>query len=282
MHARIFSAGWRLTIGAALVIVAAGIGASQRAADVHALNDCVANETLDSEELAFLGLINSHRMQNGRQPLGVSHTLSRSAAWKSKDLGVNAYFAHDDLTRTWLQRIRDCGYCYNTYLGENIAAGVSSAQAAFDLWKNSSGHNANMLGSNYATIGIGREYVAGSPYGWYWTTEFAGVDDGYAQIAEPEPIEALPQLEQPDATPPQLSLAAHGRGRTITLKARASDDTGVVRVEFWVDGALISVGRRAPYEAHLLRPRRASAVIEARAYDGAGNVARTTLRWPAR
>jgi uncharacterized protein YkwD len=282
MSDRILSAGWRLAIIASLLVLAAGIGASRRPPEAHALADCVANETLDSEELAFLTLLNNHRAQNGRQPLGVSHTLSRAAAWKSKDLGVQAYFAHDDLGRTWVQRIRDCGYRYNTYLGENIAAGVSSAQAAFDLWKNSSGHNANMLGANYTTIGIGREYVAGSPYGWYWTTEFGGVDDGYAQIAEPGPIEALPGSGQPDATPPRLALTADGRGRTVTLNARASDETGVARVEFWADGRLLTTDTSAPYQTRVRPPRHHTVAIEARAYDVAGNVATRTLRWTSR
>ena len=31
-----------------------------------------------------------------------------------------------------------------------------------------------MLGANYTAIGIGRAYTAGSPYGWYWTTDFGG------------------------------------------------------------------------------------------------------------
>lgn len=144
-----------------------------------AAGDCTADPALDSEEQIFLQLINDYRAQNGKGPLAASATLSKAAQWKSNDLGVNAYFAHDDLFRTWVERIRDCGYGYNTYLGENLAAGYSTASAAFNAWKNSSGHNANMLGSNYTAIGIGRAYVAGSPYGWYWTTEFGGYSDGF-------------------------------------------------------------------------------------------------------
>jgi hypothetical protein len=64
-------------------------------------------------------------------------------------------------------------------MAENIAAGNSTAQATFEQWRNSSGHNANMLHSNMRTIGIGRAFVAGSPYGWYWTTEFGSINDGW-------------------------------------------------------------------------------------------------------
>ena len=79
-------------------------------------------------------------------------------------MGVNAYFAHDDtpIARSWSQRSRDCGYTYNTGMGENIAAGYPNAQAVFDGWKNSPGHNSNMLGSGYTTIGIGKVVTSGS------------------------------------------------------------------------------------------------------------------------
>ena len=262
------------TIAAALLATLFAFAVSGAAPPAFAAADCVAGERVDTEELAFLALVNQHRAQNGLPALGLSYTLSRAAAWKSRDLGVNRYFAHDDLSRTWVQRIRDCGYRYNTYIGENIAAGVSSAQAAFDLWKNSPGHNANMLGANYTTIGIGREYVAGSPYQWYWTTEFGGVDDGYAEIADPAPIEALPRLI--DASPPRVSLKASGRGHVTTLRAVAVDEAGVMRVDFIVDGEIVATDERAPYVERVRLPRGAH-TIEARAYDAAGNVATPTL-----
>jgi len=179
---------------AALIIMAASVapGTPPRAI---AAGDCTADATLDVEEQAFLARINEYRAQNGLVPLTASYTLTRAAAWKSADLGTNAYFAHDDLSRTWVQRIRDCAYGYSTYIGENIAAGAASAQQVFGMWKNSAGHNANMLGANYRTIGIGRYYVPGSPYGWYWTTEFGGYDDGWANASageQPSPIIATP------------------------------------------------------------------------------------------
>ena len=133
---------------------------------------------LDTEESAFLTLINGYRAANGAPALAISYTLTKSSAWKSHDLGANSYFAHDDLNRTWIQRIAACGYTASGYIGENIAAGYVSAQAVFDAWRNSPGHNANMVNATYRAIGIGREYVGGSPYGWYWTTDFGGVADG--------------------------------------------------------------------------------------------------------
>jgi uncharacterized protein YkwD len=169
------------------VLSSAGI-APAPADTVEAAGDCTIDATLDGEEKAFLTLINNHRAANGRAPLRPSYMLSKASAWKSKDMGVNRYFGHNDLDRTWDQRMRDCGYTFNTWAGENILAGGSGgAQQAFDAWRNSSGHNANMLSSNFTAIGIGRHYTAGSPYGWYWTTNFGGFDDGYVVMTDPLP-----------------------------------------------------------------------------------------------
>lgn len=271
----------RLILCVMTVAVVVALAPAPGAPLARAADGCNADETVDAEEQAFLKLINAHRAANGRAPLGLSYTLSRAAAWKSNDLGVNAYFAHDDLDRSWSQRIRDCGYGYNTYLGENLAAGVASAQAAFDMWRNSAGHNANMLGANYTAIGIGRAYVAGSPYGWYWTTVFGGVDDGYAAIAGPQPVAPLPAPEtveeDADTTAPALTLSQSRRGRSVIVTARARDDGGIARVEFWRGAQLIKRDQTAPYSLSFTARPRARMTIEVRAYDRAGNVTTATV-----
>lgn len=130
---------------------------------------------LDAEEQAFLNLLNQHRAQNGLASLSANTNLQAASEWMSADMGSHNYFSHtDSLGRDPFQRMRDFGYNYNTWLGENIAAGTSSAQVVFDLWRNSPGHNANMLNPNYKVVGIGRVYTNGSTYGWYWTNDFGG------------------------------------------------------------------------------------------------------------
>jgi len=155
---------------------------------VEAAGDCTTGTAvaLDSEEQAFLTQINNYRVANGRSPLKASYMLSRASWWKSNDMATNAYFGHDDtpIGRSWSTRVRDCGYTFNTYIGENIAAGYNTAASVFSGWQNSPGHNSNMLGSSYTVIGIGRVYVSGSPYGYYWTTVFGGYDDGWVNASE--------------------------------------------------------------------------------------------------
>lgn len=142
--------------------------------------NCDIDASIDSEEQQFLELINDYRQDNGAGPLALSPALNRAAAWKSQHMVDANYFAHDDvpINRTWDDRIHDCGYNYPTWIGENIAAGNESAEDTFEQWRNSSGHNQNMLNSNYNAIGIGRAFGPNATYGWYWTTDFGGVVDG--------------------------------------------------------------------------------------------------------
>jgi len=228
---------------------------------VLGVGDCTTNPALDDQEVEFLRLINNHRAANGLAALSVSYTLSKAAQWKSEDLGRNAYFAHDDLNRTWVQRIRDCGYGFNAWLGENIAGGVSNAQAAFDLFKNSPGHNANMLGGNYYAIGIGRAFVAGSPFGWYWTTEFGSHLDSW-----------------PDSLAPSVSIASPSAGATLTgtvnVQVSTSDNFGVLRVEFYRNTSRVFTSTAPPF-SYLWNTTSVSDgtySLTAKAFDVAGNV----------
>jgi uncharacterized protein YkwD len=133
--------------------------------------------TLSLEESNFLTLINNYRAQNGLGTLTASVTLTQASQWMSADMASKDYFSHtDSLGRSPFTRMEDFGYTQSSYSGENIAAGNSTASATFTQWKNSPGHNANMLGSSYKAIGIGRVQGSGG-YGWYWTTDFGSVVD---------------------------------------------------------------------------------------------------------
>ncbi len=188
-------AGWNL----------AGLYATFATTDAAVSPGCTIDASIDAEEQAFLQTINQYRQQNNRAPLKLSTTLNKAAAWKSGDMAAYNYVAHDDTPsgRTWVDRIRDCGYVYNAWIGENIAVGNWAAGPTFEQWRGSSGHNANMLGSNYTAIGIGRAYNANSTHGWYWTTEFGSYSDGYS--APTPPPTATPRAPTPTPGPSQTS-----------------------------------------------------------------------------
>jgi uncharacterized protein YkwD len=78
----------------------------------------------DSEELAFLTLINNYRRQNGKPPLTLVRALGGSAEHHSRDMARYNYFSHTlhDGT-TWSQNIKNHAYSYNTYRGQQLRPG---------------------------------------------------------------------------------------------------------------------------------------------------------------
>ena len=136
---------------------------------------------LDTEELAFVTLINNYRNQNGLGDLTPCVSLNRAAQGHSEDMRDLDYFDHDNLDGDD-PFDRMCNACFDlsctsqTAMGENIAAGNSGAQGTFDQWRNSPGHNANMLSNSFNFMGIGRA-TGGGTYGTYWTNVFAGDDE---------------------------------------------------------------------------------------------------------
>ncbi len=154
----------------------------------------MASVQLDPEEQALMVLLNDYRAQNGLDPLSIDSSIQAAAEWMSTDMGENNYFSHTDLLgrQPW-DRMCDFGYCYDTWKGENLGAGAASAQAVFDVWKNSPGHVPNMLSEDYLVMGIARVYTPGSAHGHYWTNVFGGY------LAESSPPPA--PINTPGATP---------------------------------------------------------------------------------
>ena len=134
---------------------------------------------LDVQEQQFLELLNQHRAANGVGPVTACTSMNRAAQGHSEDMRDQGYFDHSGLNGS-SPGSRACDACFETCestgFGENIAAGNATAQATFEQWLNSSGHNANMLGESYVVVGIGRA-TEGGQYGTYWTNLFATDDD---------------------------------------------------------------------------------------------------------
>jgi len=136
-----------------------------------------------AKEMEILTQINVFRSQGqscGGQfypaaaPLTMNAELRLAARLHSQDMADQNYFAHDSLDgRTFMDRINDAGFTGGCPCGENIAAGNSTATDTMDQWINSPGHCANMMGSDFTTIGIGYGYNANSNYSHYWTQDFA-------------------------------------------------------------------------------------------------------------
>ncbi len=162
-------------------------------------------KALDSEEQSFLSIINNYRSTQGLETLTLNPQLNGVAAWMANDMATNNYFSHtDSLGRDPFMRMDQMGYAYNTWRGENLAV-VEDAQAAFEIWMSSPGHNTIMLSDNYTVIGIGRAFDASSSFGWYWATEFGG----YPPVPTPPPPLPEPVVTVVPVEPPPPPAPIH-------------------------------------------------------------------------
>jgi Bacterial Ig domain/Bacterial pre-peptidase C-terminal domain len=81
-----------------------------------------------------------------------------------------------------------------------------------------------------------------------------------------------------DTTPPTVSASETGSSGTITLSATASDNIGVTKVEFWVDGALKGTDTSQPFSITMDSRSLANGShgLVAKAFDAAGNSTSST------
>lgn len=133
---------------------------------------------LTCEEAQFIKLLNLYRASLGKAALVVSKAAVIAGRWHAQDMITNNYFDHTEPSgRTPFQRGTAFGASIS---GENIAAGNSSATNTFCQWKNSPGHNANMISEGYKSTGIGR--AVGGSYRYYWSSNFGGaISDALAE-----------------------------------------------------------------------------------------------------
>ena len=126
-------------------------------------------------EQAIFQRVNEERSAAGLPALSYNTTMEHYARIKSKDMGDNGYFSHEDKQGNLITtQMKADGVSYRAW-GENIAyiQGTNSnsdlATKFMDNWMNSSGHRANILSTNFSSIGIG-VYKIGNTY--YATQEF--------------------------------------------------------------------------------------------------------------
>lgn len=114
-----------------------------------------------------LDILNQERVANGCSPLQMDGALMATANVRANEIAQ--YFSHTrpngDSCFTAFPDNQGC-------MGENIAAGQSTAAEVMNSWMNSQGHRANILNSKYRAVGIYEVYIPGSQYGTYWVQCF--------------------------------------------------------------------------------------------------------------
>lgn len=133
-------------------------------------NNNVASNYLGQVEQSIFNLVNEERSKAGLPLLTYNSTMEKYARIKSKDMGDNNYFSHEDLRGNLITtQMSADGVRYNSW-AENIAyigGAFNSADLAnqfMNNWMNSSGHRANILSSDYTSIGIGVYKIGNKVY----------------------------------------------------------------------------------------------------------------------
>lgn len=116
-------------------------------------------------------MVNQYRAQNGLAPLTVMTDLSDAAFLRSYE--ISNYFSHTRPNGESCFSVVPFGTVYHG-VGENIAYGQTTPARVMESWKNSLGHNENILG-NYNCIGVGcfaAKVNGSSQYRYYWVQIF--------------------------------------------------------------------------------------------------------------
>lgn len=120
--------------------------------------------SVSAAEQKAIELLNADRRANGLADLKTSSALTAVARSHAQDMVARSFFSHTNPDgKTLTDRLKQAGISYSA-AGENIAENTS-VQAAETSLMNSSGHRANILNSNYTTVGIGVAFdSAGNVY----------------------------------------------------------------------------------------------------------------------
>jgi uncharacterized protein YkwD len=119
----------------------------------------------------ILRLVNAERSKAGCSALSSESHLD-AAAQKHTDLQAEKNTMSHQLPgeASMGDRVTAAGYKWRG-LGENVAAGYTSAESVMDGWMNSPGHKANILNCGFEELGVGRAKSSSGTL--YWTQVFA-------------------------------------------------------------------------------------------------------------
>jgi chitinase len=143
-----------------------------------------------------------------------------------------------------------------------------------------SGSYSTVLDAGVSTSASVSGLQAGTTY-YFAATAYTTVDES---VFSNEVSYVVPVA---DVTSPTVNITSPADGSTVqrrswvTIEATASDDVGVTRVEFYVNGALQCSTVDVPYACqwHVPNQRGRMYLLTANAFDAAGNVGNSNSVW---
>lgn len=119
----------------------------------------LASSTKDAAEAARL--ISAYRVSKGLSPVTVDPKLNEAAEHQARVVAAAGRLSHGNFSRRMDQ------YGIVGYSAENLSAGADTVDGTINRWKNSPGHNTNLLMPQARRIGFARA-DANNRYGRYW------------------------------------------------------------------------------------------------------------------
>jgi len=111
--------------------------------------DLTCSSGNNAYETQLLELISAYRTSNALSPLSFDALLNSLAAEHSEYMHTNNSMNHDG----FYDRAARSGY---NYCVENVGWNYPTSEAQFEGWRNSSGHNQNMLNTHIGYVGISK------------------------------------------------------------------------------------------------------------------------------
>ena len=122
------------------------------------------NQTDNSLIMQVAQLVNEERAKAGLKALSLDERAVAAANVRAKE--ISSLFSHTRPDGTsFSTALKAAGISFRTS-GENIAYGQKDASSVMKGWMNSSGHRANILGSQYTSMGIGHYQDASGIHYW--------------------------------------------------------------------------------------------------------------------
>lgn len=143
------------------------------------------------DSAAAASMISGYRKNNGLGPVVIDPVLTRIAKAHAEEMARNTKVGHDVGSGNLDVRAKAAGYRY-ARISENVAGGYQTLAEAFSGWRDSPGHNKNMLMPSATRMGIAVAQAPGYKYKVFWAMV----------VAEPD-LEPTPVLAGP---PPGLTI----------------------------------------------------------------------------
>ena len=189
----------------ALLVAVAFVATSAFAlASPSATLACSSGTYSSSSEKQLVALTNQSRAAAGLKALKVDATLTSVARWRSKDMIQRDYFSHDiPGYGKVFKKLDSIGYCYKV-AGENIGwnnyPDDEATAQIHQMFMDSAGHRANILGKSWDVMGVGS--YKGSDGKKVWTVLFADKCGSTATATSKPTVKPKPQATaKPRATP---------------------------------------------------------------------------------